>query len=155
MRPRISITGSVLPSVRPLVRRLVGWSVTLSSQTREIDILDQIVKKNHVITSLCNNSISKRTHRWPYGPCFNELHLLFSKKILWEAASSTTLTHGKFLTNVSETSDLFLFTTQLKTRLSTRCKSLLVGQKIWLSTIRRADWLSFGTILCSDSCIRL
>ena len=32
---------SVRPSVRPSVRRLVGWSVTLSSKTREINIFEQ------------------------------------------------------------------------------------------------------------------
>ena len=67
MHPRISITGSVGPSVGPSVSRLV----TLSSKTREIDIFDQIIKKNHVTTSSCNNFISKRSHRWPYGPCFD------------------------------------------------------------------------------------
>ena len=74
MRPRISIIGSVGHSVGPSVgrsvRRSVGWLVTLSSKTREIDIFDQIVKKNHVITSLCNNSINKMNHRWPRKSCF-------------------------------------------------------------------------------------
>ena len=68
MRPRISITGSIRPSVRPSVHR----SVTLSSKTREIDIFDQIDKKNHVVMSSCNHSIIKRTHRWPYRPCSYE-----------------------------------------------------------------------------------
>ena len=76
---------SVRPSVGPSVRRSVGWSVTLSSKTREIDIFVQIVKKVHVIMSSCNNYISKRTHRWPHGPCFtyqpNRPNLYFFVKI--------------------------------------------------------------------------
>ena len=61
-----------------MVGRSVSWSVTLSSKTREIDIFVQIVKRNHVIMSSCNNSISKRTHRWPYGPCLKIILRLFS-----------------------------------------------------------------------------
>ncbi len=48
LRPRISITGSVRPSVRPSV----GPSVTLSSKTREINILEQIVDRNSKLGSL-------------------------------------------------------------------------------------------------------
>ena len=59
--PGLSVRRSVGRSVRPLV--------TLSSKTREINIFDQMVKKNHVITSSYNNPI-KRTHRWPLGPCW-------------------------------------------------------------------------------------
>ena len=69
MRPRICVTGFV----RPSFGQSVSWLVTPSSKTRKIDIFDQIDKKNHVITSSRNNSTSKRTHRWPYGPYSSSL----------------------------------------------------------------------------------
>ena len=74
----------VCPSIRRLVRRSVCRSVALSSKTREIDIFVQIVKKNHVIMSSCNDYISKGTHRWPYGPClqWDNSRMLRAIKIL-------------------------------------------------------------------------
>ena len=39
MRPRISIRGLVHPSVRRLVGRSVGWSVTLSSKSMKNGLL--------------------------------------------------------------------------------------------------------------------
>ena len=82
MRPRISITGSIRPSVRRSVRRYVGPLVRLLLKTREINIFDHIVKKNHVITSSYNHFIIMRTHRWPYGPCYHLL-LLFKPLICY------------------------------------------------------------------------
>ena len=48
MRPRISITGSV----RPSVRRSVGWLVTLSPKTRLINIFKQIIARGGLLGSL-------------------------------------------------------------------------------------------------------
>ena len=59
MRPRIPIIGSVCPSIRPLVRSSIHWSVGHA-----------YVKNGKIdsVTSSCNHFIM-RTHRWPYGPC--------------------------------------------------------------------------------------
>ena len=52
MRPRISMRGSVRPSVRRSVRPSVGWSVTLSSKTRLINIFEQIIATGGLLGSL-------------------------------------------------------------------------------------------------------
>ena len=101
MRPRISISGSVCPSVGRSVGRLVRPLVTLLWKIRKIIIFEQIIvggdtqDKSHVITSSYNHFIITRTHRWPYGPCFP--HSSFYYRCCYEILPVVTRVMGSIL----------------------------------------------------------
>ena len=81
MRPCISITEIVRPSVRPSV----GPRVTLSLETGKLIIVITNNKSFHhtVIPS------NMRTHRWPYGPC-SLLQSSFGLKLIHQFSAQIT-----------------------------------------------------------------